>query len=68
MMEENSPKIPPPLEHVEQLIAVDQSRRDDQKSGQRRSKRHARRKDMEQILEEEQHRPSRDDGHVDYRA
>jgi hypothetical protein len=67
-MEENSTKIIPPLEHVEQLVAVDQSRRDNEKSGQRRQKRNARKNDMEQILEEQQQHPSRDDGHIDYCA
>jgi hypothetical protein len=67
-MEENNPKIIPPMEHVGQLVAVDQSRRDDQKSGQHRKKRSAHGKDMEQMLEDQQLHPSRDDGHVDYRA
>lgn len=67
-MESNSPKIAPPLEHVEHLIAVDQSHRDNQKSGQRRKRRSSRGLDMEQILEEEQQRLSRDDGHIDYHA
>ena len=67
-MEDNSPRIIPPLEHVEQLVAVDQSHRDNQKSGQRRKKRSTPGQDMEQILEEEQLRASRDDGHIDYHA
>jgi hypothetical protein len=66
-MEENNPKIPS-LEHVEQLVAVDPSQRDNQKPGQRRQKRNAHKDDMEDILKDEQHRPSRDDGHVDYHA
>jgi hypothetical protein len=66
-MEENNQKIPS-LEHVEQLVAVDQSRRDNQKPGQRRPKRTVRKDDMEDILKDEQLHPSRDDGHVDYHA
>ena len=67
-MEENSPKIPPPMEHVEQLVAIDQSRQDNQKPGHRRQKRPTRDHHMEQILEEEQTRSSRDDGHIDFHA
>lgn len=66
-MEENNPKIPM-LDHVEQLVAIDPSRRDNQKSGQRRQKRNAHKENMEQILKDEQLHLSRDDGHVDYRA
>jgi hypothetical protein len=66
-MEENSPKIPL-LEHVEQLVAIDPSRRDNQKQQQHRQKRKAHTEDMEEILKDEQLHPSRDDGHVDYRA
>jgi hypothetical protein len=66
-MEENSPKIPL-LEHVEQLVAIDPSRRDNQKPDPRRQKRNARKDNMEEILKDQQLHPARDDGHVDYHA
>jgi hypothetical protein len=69
MVDENSPKIQPSLEHVEQLVAVDQSQQDNRRPAQRRSKRPNRRGEIEQTLEEEQQpHHSRDDGHIDYRA
>jgi hypothetical protein len=67
-MEENYPKIPP-LEHVDHLLAVDQSKQEKQKQGYSRSKQKRHKDDMEEILkEEEQQRQARDDGHVDYHA
>jgi hypothetical protein len=67
-MEENSQKIPS-LEHVEHLMAVDQSLRDNPKQGYQRRKHKRHQEDMEEVLkDEEQQRSSRDDGHVDYHA
>ena len=66
-MEEMNPKIPP-LEHVDQLMAVDTSLRDHQKQDNRRSKQKRHKDDMEEILKEEQQSLDRQDGHVDYHA
>jgi hypothetical protein len=66
-MEEFSPKIPP-LEHVEQLMAIDQSRQDSQKQKYRSKKKKQHQDDMEEILKDQQQRLAREDGHVDYHA
>jgi hypothetical protein len=67
MMEDNNPRIPP-MEHVDQLLSVDPYQRDSQKQEQQRQKKKRHKDAMEEILKEENLRPNRDDGHVDYHA